>query len=117
MKSLARKKRHKRIAKKIVGTKERPRLVVFRSKKHIYAQLINDNEGRVICGFSTLNKEFRQQNPKGNDKEASEKLGVIFAKKLIEQKITKISFDRGGYPYHGRIKALAEGFRKGGLKF
>jgi len=110
-------RRHKRITKRIKGNKERPRLVVFRSKKHFYAHLIDDSEGKVITGVSTLNREFKEKGLKSNNKEGAKILGGIFVKKLEELGIKKISFDRAGYKYHGRVKAFAEGVREGGVIF
>ena len=117
MKSESRQRRHKRIAKKIKGITLRPRFVVFRSHKHIYAQLIDDSQGKTIVGCSTLSKEFKQKNIKSNDREAALALGMIFARMAKSKGIDSISFDRAGYRYHGRVKSLAEGAKKGGLKF
>ncbi len=117
MKLEGRARRHKRILKKTRGTEERPRLVVFRSKKHIYAQLVDDQKQRVITGCSTLSKEFRELKIKSTNKEAAKEVGKLIAKKAQERGITKVCFDRAGYKYHGRVRALAEGAREGGLKF
>jgi len=117
MKLEGRLRRHKRITKKMKGTGERPRLVVFRSKKHIYAQLVNDEEQRVITGCSTLSPEFKKLNMKSTNKEAAYEVGKLIAKKALSLGIEKVCFDRAGYKYHGRVKALAEGARKEGLKF
>jgi large subunit ribosomal protein L18 len=117
MKLAGRERRHKRITKKIKGTKERPRLVVFRSKKNIYAQLVDDQSGQVLTGCSTLSKEFRKKNVKSNNKEGAKEVGRLIAKKAIQLGIEKVCFDRAGYKYHGRVKALACGAREGGLKF
>jgi len=115
--NLARLKRHKRIRRDIKGTKERPRLVVFRSLKHIYAQVIDDEERKTLVSASTLDKEIKDQvGYKGNIK-AAEVVGELLAKKLQTAGITKVVFDRGGYLYHGRVKALAEGVRKGKIEF
>lgn len=111
---LARHKRHGRLRKKISGTSECPRLCVFRSGKHIYAQIIDDVAGKTLVSASTLDKGF--DGPTSN-KDAAKKIGEIVAKKAAEQKITEVVFDRGGYLYHGRVKELAEGAREGGLKF
>ena len=94
-----------------------PRLVVFRSKKHIYAQLIDDSAGRVISGCSTLGKEFKSMNIKSNNKAAAKELGKIVAKIALKLGIEKVRFDRSGFKYHGRVKELAEGSKEGGLKF
>ena len=110
----ARLKRHIRVRAKINGTSERPRLNVFRSAKHIYAQIINDVKGETIVSASTLDKDF---DGVGSNKEAAHKVGLSIAKKAKKAGITKVVFDRGGYLYHGRVKELAEGAREGGLEF
>ena len=106
--------RHKRVRGKISGTKERPRLNVFRSSKHIYAQVIDDITGVTLCCASTLDKEFKGTT--GNA-DAAKKVGEAIAKKATKLGIEEVVFDRGGYIYHGRVKSLAEGARDGGLKF
>jgi len=105
-----RQRRHKRIRGKISGTAEVPRLQVFRSIKHIYAQVIDDDAGKVLMGV-------RDDGIKGKKQEIATKVGELIAKKALNKKIEKIVFDRGGYKYHGRVKALAEGARIAGLKF
>ncbi|MBU0694585.1 MAG: 50S ribosomal protein L18 [Candidatus Omnitrophica bacterium] len=117
MKVNGRARRHRRITKKMKGSVDKPRLVVFRSKKHIYTQLINDATSRVIASCSTLTKEFKEKKIKTGNKEASLEIGKLLAQKALELKIRDICFDRAGYKYHGRVKALAEGAREGGLKF
>lgn len=117
MRQIGRARRHKKIVKKAKGTEQRPRLVVFRSKKHIYAQIINDLEGKVIACCSTLSKDFKGLNTKSSDKEAAGKIGDLIAKKGVAAGIKKVCFDRGGYKYHGRVESLAQGARKGGLEF
>jgi len=117
MKQIGRSRRHKRIAKKAKGTEQRPRLVVFRSKKHIYVQIINDTERKVVIGCSTLSKDFKGFSIKGGNKAAAEKIGELIAKKAEALGIKKVCFDRGGYKYHGRVKSLAQAARKGGLEF
>lgn len=107
----------KRIRRKIRGLEEKPRVYVFKSNRYIYAQVINDEKNMVLAAASTLEKEFKEKNKNYKNREACELLGQILAKKLLEKKIQKVVFDRGFYPYHGRIKALAEGMRKGGLVF
>lgn len=107
----------KRIRKKIKGTSLRPRLFIFKSNRYLYAQAVDDEQGRVIASASTLEKEFREQQKNYKNIEASRALGEIMARRLKQKKITRIVFDRGAYPYHGRVKALAEAMRKGGLKF
>ena len=104
-----------RVRKHISGTAERPRLSVFRSNKEIYAQLIDDLSGRTICAASSREKEVAEST--GNKVEKSFKVGELIAKKAADAGIKAVSFDRNGYLYHGRVKSLAEGARKGGLKF
>ncbi len=106
--------RHKRVRGKISGTKECPRLNVFRSSKHIYAQIIDDVAGVTLCSASTLDKGF--EGSTGNA-DAAKKVGQAVADKAAKLGITEVVFDRGGFIYHGRVKALAEGARDGGLKF
>ena len=106
--------RHKRVRGKISGTAECPRLHVFRSNKHIYAQVIDDVSGRTLCAASTLEKGFEGL---GSNKEAAEKVGKMIAEKAIALGIKTVVFDRGGYVYHGRVQALAEGARSAGLDF
>ena len=116
---LARRLRIKeKVRKKILGTSERPRLSVYRSLKHVYAQIIDDSTGTTLLTTSTLNEEVRNQlkNAKGKT-EAAKLVGKLAAQKALEKKITEVVFDRGGYLYHGRVKALAEAAREGGLKF
>ena len=112
---VARLKRHLRLRKKLLGSSERPRLSVFRSEKHIYAQVIDDLSHKTLCQVSTLSKELKLK--KGYTTEAATKVGETIAKKALANKIDKIVFDVGGHKYHGRIKALAEAARKGGLQF
>ena len=112
-----RKKRHLRVRKKVIGTAECPRLNVFRSAKNIYAQLINDENGTTITSASTLDPEFRKLEKSGGTVEAAEWVGELVAKRAVEKGYKKVVFDRGGYLYHGRVKALADGARKGGLDF
>ena len=110
----ARLKRHARVRAKICGTAERPRLNVFRSAKHIYAQLIDDVNGVTLVSASTMDKGFEGF---GGNCEAAKNVGSSLAKKAADKGITEAVFDRGGYLYHGRVKALAEGARENGLKF
>jgi len=107
-------RRHKRIRKKIKGTADKLRLCVFRSNKYIYAQLINDDRGEVLV--SADDRDFAKNKTKQNKKQRGEKVGELIAKKAKENGIETVVFDRGGYKYHGRVKALAEGARKAGLK-
>jgi len=112
-----RKKRHRRVRVKIYGTPERPRLNVFRSNKHIYVQIIDDEEGKTLVAASTLDKELKDKLTSTSNKEAARLVGQLVGKRALEKGIEKVVFDRGGYLYHGRIKELAEGAREAGLKF
>lgn len=107
----------KRIRAKVRGTADRPRVLVFKSNQYIYAQAINDESGETLAAASTLEKGFKEKNKNTKNKEACERLGEMLARRLQEKKIAKIVFDRGVYPYHGRIRTLAEALRKGGLAF
>jgi large subunit ribosomal protein L18 len=107
----------RRIRAKIRGTAERPRVFVFKSNRYAYAQAINDENGTVIAAACTLEKEFKEKNKTAKNAGACESLGEVLARRLKEKEIAKIVFDRGTYPYHGRVKALAEAMRKGGLAF
>ena len=115
MKSLIRGRRAKRVRAKVSGTKERPRLSVFRSAKHIYAQIINDEKGITLASFSDNNLGKKDKDAKGV--EVAELVGGELAKLALKKKVTKIVFDKSGYTYHGRVEALANGARKGGLNF
>ena len=119
MKKIQRSRRHKRIARKIKGTMMRPRLVVFRSKKHIYAQLIDDSVHKIILSCSSLAKSFKadQEELKSSNLAKAKKLGTLVAEGALKQGIKNVSFDRGGYKYHGRVKNLACAAREAGLKF
>ena len=110
----ARIKRHNIVRNKISGTPERPRLNVFRSAKHIYAQLIDDINGVTLVAASSLEKDFEGN---GGNKEAAKKVGQMIAKKAVDKGISEVVFDRSGYLYHGRVLELAEGARECGLKF
>ncbi|MDR1631099.1 MAG: 50S ribosomal protein L18 [Oscillospiraceae bacterium] len=110
----ARLHRHKRVRGKISGTAECPRLNVFRSAKHIYAQIIDDVAGVTLASASTVEKEFTEY---GGNKDAAHTVGKLLAERAAEKSITTVVFDRGGYIYHGRVQSLAEGAREGGLKF
>lgn len=105
-------RRHRRVRAKIKGTAEVPRLCVFKSAKHIYAQLINDEKGKTLISASDL--EIKKKDKKTS---LAVEVGKLIAQKALEKKIKKVVFDRGSYKYHGRVKALAEGARDGGLKF
>ena len=109
----ARKERHERVRSKVVGTKEIPRLCVFRSNTNIYAQIIDDVEGTTLVSASSLENKGKN----GSNVEAAKLVGESLAKKAKKAGITKVVFDRGGYLYHGRVKALAEALRDGGLEF
>ena len=112
-KNEARLRRHRRVRGKISGTAERPRLDVFRSAKHIYCQVIDDVQGVTLASASSMDKDF---NAYGGNIEAAKKVGEAIAKKCLEKGITEVVYDRGGFVYHGRVKALAEGAREAGLK-
>lgn len=106
-------KRHASIRAKVKGQANKPRLCVFRSNCHIYAQLIDDNNGKTIVSVKDIELEGKQKNKV----EIAKAVGALLSKKAVEKKITEVVFDRGGYKYHGRVKALADGAREGGLKF
>jgi len=115
--AIARRKRHRRVRKKVTGRPERPRLSVFKSARHIYAQIINDLEGRTLAAASTLSPELRAKG-KGGKKTAQAKLvGELLAERALAAQIRRVVFDRGGYPFHGRVRALAAGVREKGLEF
>jgi large subunit ribosomal protein L18 len=116
-KKLARSKRKKRVRSRVIGTPERPRLNVFRSLKHIYAQAIEDTTGKTLASASTLSSELKGSLRYPGNVEAAKKVGELIAKKCLDKGIQKVVFDRSGYLYHGRIKALAEAARAGGLIF
>lgn len=111
-----RKKKHKRVRKKVSGTPSQPRLFVYKSNNHIYAQLIDDFRNETLTGVSTLSPDIREDHDRGNC-EAARAVGELIAEKAEEMNIDTVVFDRGGYPYHGRVKAVAEGARDGGLEF
>ncbi|MCX7779977.1 MAG: 50S ribosomal protein L18 [Negativicutes bacterium] len=116
-KNEARKKRHLRVRKTVVGTAERPRLNVFRSLSHIYAQIINDKTGTTLVAASTLDKDIAASVEYGGNIEAAKAVGAAIAKRALEKGITKVVFDRAGYLYHGRVAALAQAAREAGLEF
>ena len=116
-KKVRRERRQKRIRKAVFGTPDRPRLTVSRTLKHIYAQVVDDTAGRTLVEASSLNKEFRSALKTGGDKAAAEKVGALLAQRAGAEGIQKVVFDRNGYRFHGRVKALAEAARKAGLKF
>lgn len=117
LKKIAKERIRKRIKKKIRGTPEKPRVYVFKSNRYVYTQVINDVDGHILASASTLEKEFKDKKKTRKNVEACQVLGEILAKRLKAKKIEKVIFDRGIFPYHGRIKALAEAMRKGGLNF
>ena len=109
---------HRRIRKRMTGTPGRPRLAVFRSQSHIYAQVIDDEAGRTLCSASSLDKELKGDGAKrGANVESAKKVGQLIASRAKEKGIEAVVFDRGGFQYHGRIKALADAARESGLKF
>jgi large subunit ribosomal protein L18 len=107
----------RRIRAKIRGTADRPRVYVFKSNRYIYAQAFNDETGTVLASACTLEKTFKEKAKNAKNAAACQSLGQVLAERLREKKIERIVFDRGTYPYHGRVKALAEALRKGGLGF
>lgn len=116
-KYMARKMRKKRVRKKVVGISERPRLAVFKSLKHIYTQIIDDEKGITLVAASTLSPELTNSLSTAGNIDAARKVGQLIASKAKERQIESVVFDRGGYPYHGRVQGLAEAAREGGLKF
>lgn len=110
-------RRHRRVRKKVTGTVARPRLNVFRSSRHIYAQVIDDVGGHTLVSASTLEPELRQAVHSSATVEAARKVGETVARRALEQGVSQVVFDRGGYVYHGRVAAVAEGARSGGLQF
>ncbi|KNF08035.1 50S ribosomal protein L18 [Gottschalkia purinilytica] len=112
-----RQKRHMRVRKTVNGTPERPRLNVYRSLNHIYAQIIDDVAGKTLISASTLDKELKEKVSSTGNKEAAKEVGKLVAKKALEKGIETVVFDRGGYLYHGRVKELADGAREAGLRF
>lgn len=117
IKSLRRKGRHERVRSKLIGTRERPRCNVFRSHKHLVVQLVDDLEGKTLLSCSTMEPEMKERIRYGGNITASRELGKLLAKQALEKGIRHVVFDRGGYLYHGRVKALAEAAREGGLEF
>lgn len=117
IKEQARKRRHDRLRKKVFGTDERPRLCVYKSLNNIYAQVVNDTQGHTVVSASTIEGELKGESGHKGNVAAAKKVGQVLAARALKAGVTKIVFDRGGYNYHGRIKALAEGAREGGLEF
>ena len=110
-------KKHNRMRNRFSGTAERPRLAVFRSNNHMYAQIIDDTVGHTLVAASTVEKDVRSELEKTNNVDAASYLGTVIAKRAIEKGIDTVVFDRGGYLYHGKVAALAEAAREAGLKF
>ena len=117
IRSVARKRRHERVRKRVVGTQDRPRLNVFRSLKQIYAQIIDDTRGHTLVAASTQDPDLRERVKGLNKTEQAKLVGTLVAKRALEKGIKAVVFDRSGYKYHGRVKALAEASREGGLEF
>jgi large subunit ribosomal protein L18 len=113
----ARKKRHRRVRKFISGTPERPRLNIYKSLSQIYAQVIDDEAQRTMVSASSIDRELRDEVKDLNKTESAKRVGELVAKRAVENGVTKVVFDRGGHKYLGRVKALADGARKGGLEF
>ena len=109
--------RRKRIRGRIQGTPQKPRLSVFRSARHIYAQIVDDGLGAVLASASTMDKQIRETLETGGNMDAAREVGKLLADRATNKKIETVAFDRGGFKYHGRVKALAEAAREGGLKF
>ena len=110
-------KKHNRLRNRFAGTAERPRLAVFRSNNHMYAQIIDDSVGNTLVAASTLEKAVKAELEKTNNVDAAAYLGTVIAKKALEKGITEVVFDRGGFIYQGKIKALADAAREAGLEF
>ena len=115
--SIRRERRHRRVRAKVAGTSERPRLNVFRSNRHIFAQLIDDSRGNTLAAASTLDAGVRAKATELKKRDEAKAVGKLLAQRAIEKGLKQVVFDRGGYQYHGRIKSLAEGAREGGLEF
>ena|SRR5579871_505084 len=117
MQIVGRERRKLRIRRKISGTPARPRLTVFRSSKHIYAQVVDDLAGKTVAHASTLSRDVRGETTEATKSDAAKKVGASIAKALLSKGIDKVVFDRNGYLYHGRVRALADAAREAGLKF
>ena len=113
----ARIRRHQRVRQKVSGTAERPRLAIFRSLNHIYAQVIDDNIGTTLVAASSLDADIKDAIKEETKSGGAARVGALLASRAIAKGISQVSFDRGGFKYHGRVKALADGAREGGLKF
>jgi len=114
---VARLKRKKRIRKNIFGNQERPRLSVFRTAKHIYAQIIDDTKGSTLVAASTLDKEYKEAPVEGKKQDVAKAVGNLIGKRAMDKGIKKVVFDRNGFLFHGRVKALSDGAREAGLEF
>lgn len=116
-KEIQRRKRHRRVRAKVSGTAERPRLSISRSIQHMYAQIIDDTRGHTLTAASTLEPAVKAELKSGGNVDAAKKIGQLIAERAKQQGISAVVFDRGGYKYHGRVQALADGAREGGLVF
>lgn len=116
LKTKRRARRKTRVRKRIFGTDERPRLTVFRSLRHVYAQLVDDNAGQTIVSASTATSDLRGSTANGGNKDAAAQVGKLLAERALAKGIKQVTFDRNGYRYHGRVKALADAAREAGLK-
>ena len=115
--TVVRENKHRKLRKRFSGTAERPRLAVFRSNNHMYAQIIDDTVGKTLVSASTLDKDVKAELEKTNNVEAATVVGTVVAKKALEKGITTVVYDRGGFVYEGKVKALAEAAREAGLEF
>ena len=115
--TVVREQKHRRLRNRFSGTAERPRLAVFRSNNHMYAQIIDDTVGKTLVSASTLDKEVKAELEKTNDKAAAAYVGTVIAKRALEKGIKEVVFDRGGFIYQGKIQALADAAREAGLDF
>ena len=115
--TVVRENKHRKLRNRFSGTAERPRLAVFRSNNHMYAQIIDDTVGNTLVSASTLDKELKAELEKTNNVDAASKLGTVIAKKALDKGITTVVFDRGGFIYQGKVKALADAAREAGLDF
>jgi len=115
--TIARLHRKERIRKKVAGSTERPRLTIYKSLKHLHVQVVDDSSGRTLVSASTLSKELKGKLDEGDKKAAAKQVGLLIAEKCKGAKIEKVVFDRNGFPYHGRVAAIADGAREGGLQF
>ena len=114
---ILREARHKRVRKRVIGTPERPRLNIFRSLNNIYAQLVSDDDGKTLVAASTIDKKVKEAIKTGGNAQAAAEVGKLIAQRAKKKKIKQVVFDRAGYQYHGRVKALADAAREGGLEF